>query len=41
MQPDEYARILTEAHTGIAAFGGAFLFMVGLKYFFDADKEMH
>ena len=40
-QPDEYARILTEAHTGIAAFGGTFLFMVGLKYFFDADKEVH
>jgi hypothetical protein len=40
-RPDEYARILTEAHTGIAAFGGTFLMMVGLKYFFDQDKEVH
>jgi hypothetical protein len=40
-QPNEYARILTDAHTGIAAFGGTFLMMVGLKYFFDAEKEVH
>ncbi|MGH2340176.1 DUF475 domain-containing protein [Segnochrobactraceae bacterium EtOH-i3] len=40
-QPQEYARILTEAHVGIAAFGGSFLFMVGLSYFFDAEKEIH
>ena len=40
-QPDEYARILTGAHVGIAAFGGTFLMMVGLKYFFDAEKEVH
>lgn len=40
-QPDRYAAILTGAHTGIMAFGGAFLMMVGLKYFFDADKEVH
>ena len=29
------------AHVGIAGFGGAFLAMVGLKFFFDADKEVH
>jgi hypothetical protein len=40
-RPDEYARILTGAHVGIAAFGGTFLMMVGLKYFFDAEKEVH
>jgi hypothetical protein len=40
-RPDEYARILNESHVGIAAFGGAFLFMVGLKYFFDAEKDVH
>lgn len=40
-QPQEYARILTEAHVGIAAFGGTFLFMVGLSYFFDTEKEVH
>jgi uncharacterized protein len=40
-EPATYQRIITEAHTGIAGFGGAFLAMVGLKFFFDADKEVH
>lgn len=40
-EPHEYARILTDAHVGIAAFGGTFLFMVGLSYFFDAEKDVH
>lgn len=39
--PNRYAEILSGAHTGIMGFGGAFLAMVGLKYFFDADKEVH
>jgi uncharacterized protein len=39
--PQEYERIITGAHIGIAGFGGAFLAMVGLKFFFDADKEVH
>jgi hypothetical protein len=39
--PDEYARILTSAHVSVSAFGGAFLAMVGLKHFFDAEKEVH
>ncbi len=39
--PQEYERILTDAHIGIAGFGGAFLAMVGLKFFFDSDKEVH
>jgi hypothetical protein len=41
--PDEYAAILgaKTVHAGIMGFGGAFLLMVGLKYFFDADKEIH
>jgi len=39
--PDEYERIVSSAHVGIAGFGGAFLAMVGLKFFFDADKEVH
>jgi uncharacterized protein len=38
--PAEYERIITSAHVGIAGFGGAFLAMVGLKFFFDADKEV-
>lgn len=40
-QPHEYARIMTQAHVEIAAFGGTFLMMVGLKYFFDANKTVH
>jgi hypothetical protein len=40
-QPEEYARIIGEAHLSIAAFGGAFLMMVALKYFFDEGKDVH
>ena len=40
-QPEEYERIVSSAHVGIAGFGGAFLSMVGLKFFFDADKDVH
>ncbi|WP_434620543.1 DUF475 domain-containing protein [Tabrizicola sp. M-4] len=40
-QPEEYSRIMHEAHLPIAAFGGAFLMMVGLTYFFDAEKDVH
>ncbi|WP_406604218.1 DUF475 domain-containing protein [Bartonella gliris] len=40
-EPQQYASILTNAHVGIAAFGGTFLMMVGLKYFFDPEKEVH
>ena len=39
--PSEYERIVSSANVGIAGFGGAFLVMVGLKFFFDADKEIH
>ncbi len=39
--PAEYERIVSSAHTGIAGFGGAFLAMVGMKFFFDRDKEVH
>lgn len=38
--PGEYERIITGAHIGISGFGGAFLAMVGLKFFFDSDKEV-
>jgi uncharacterized protein len=38
--PSEYERIITGAHIGISGFGGAFLAMVGLKFFFDAEKEV-
>ena len=40
-QPDEYSRIMHEAHLPIAAFGGTFLMMVALTYFFNHEKEIH
>jgi len=40
-RPEEYARIMNEAHLPIAAFGGTFLMMVGLKFFFDHEKDVH
>jgi hypothetical protein len=39
--PLEYERIVSSAHVGIAGFGGAFLAMVGLKFFFDGEKDVH
>lgn len=39
--PVQYKAIVSSAHIGIAGFGGAFLSMVGLKFFFNADKEVH
>ncbi len=39
--PSEYERIVFGAHVGIAGFGGAFLAMVGLKFFFDQEKDIH
>jgi hypothetical protein len=39
--PVAYEHIVSSAHTGIAGFGGAFLGLVGLKFFFDKDKEVH
>lgn len=38
-EPERYAEIIEGANTGIMGFGGAFLLLVGLKFFFDADKE--
>jgi hypothetical protein len=39
--PDEYSRHLTSAEVAVSAFGGAFLAMVGLKHFFDIEKDVH
>jgi len=39
-EPQEYARIIDEAHVSLAAFGGTFLMMVALTYFIDDDKEV-
>lgn len=40
-QPQEYERIVSGAHVAIAGFGGAFLAMVGLSFFFDGEKDVH
>jgi hypothetical protein len=40
-EPGEYARIMHDAHLSISAFGGAFLMMVGLSFFFDIEKNEH
>ena len=39
--PVEYERLVSSAHIGIAGFGGTFLAMVGMKFFFNADKDVH
>lgn len=39
--PDHYSRVLSSAHVSVSAFGGAFLVMVGLKHFFDHEKDVH
>ena len=39
--PVRYQGLVSSAHSGIAGFGGAFLTMVALKYFFDQDKDVH
>lgn len=36
-----YEEIVTGAHVGISGFGGAFLALVGLSFFFDDDREHH
>jgi len=37
--PSAYERVVSGAHTSIMGFGGAFLMLVGLKFFFDAERE--
>ena len=39
--PERYETIVSSAHVGIAGFGGAFLTLVGLKFFFDDQKDIH
>ncbi|HEX4662110.1 MAG TPA: DUF475 domain-containing protein [Candidatus Saccharimonadales bacterium] len=38
--PDQYALVLGRAHPSIAAFGGAFLAMLGLSFFFEDRTEL-
>jgi hypothetical protein len=40
-EPARYATIVSSAHTSIMGFGGSFLMLVGLKFFFDSDKAHH
>jgi uncharacterized protein len=40
-EPEMYAQIISKSHMSIAAFGGTFLMMVSLSYFFDHDKDIH
>lgn len=40
-EPEKYKETITSAHVDIMGFGGAFLFMVFLKFFLDGDKDTH
>ena len=40
-RPEEYATMMQGAHLAVSAFGGAFLLMVALNYFFSHDKDIH
>jgi hypothetical protein len=40
-KPDDYAKLMLGAHLQVAAFGGAFLMMVALHYFYDGSKTVH
>jgi len=40
-QPERYEAIVTSSHVGIAGFGGAFLALVGMRFFFDEEKDVH
>jgi hypothetical protein len=39
--PEQYSVLLESVHASITAFGGIFLLMVSLKYFFDKAKSVH
>ncbi len=39
--PSAYGNLLQSVHSSIVAFGGVFLLMVSLKYFFNKAKELH
>ena len=39
--PEAYGELLAKVHGSITAFGGTFLLMVSLKYFFNKVKEVH
>jgi hypothetical protein len=41
LDPHRFQEILVDQHLVIAGFGGAFLWMVFAKFFFDPEKEVH
>lgn len=40
-EPSKFQKILVDQHILVAGFGGAFLWMVFTKFFFDAEKDHH
>ncbi len=40
-RPDQYAEMMINAHLSVSSYGGAFLLMVALHFFFNAKKDMH
>ena len=40
-QPERYESLMRGAHISIAGFGGTFLLLVGMSFFFNSDKEVH
>lgn len=41
LRPEKYAEVMLSIHHEVASYGGAFLLLVALKYFFDTNKEVH
>ena len=39
--PEQYSTYLAASHIQVAAFGGMFLFLIFLNYFFQKDKSVH
>jgi len=40
-RPDDYAAMMLSSHVVLSSFGGSFLLLVALKYFFDEGKDVH
>lgn len=40
-KPEDYAKMMLDAHLAVAAFGGSFLLMVFLDFFLSEEKEIH
>jgi hypothetical protein len=41
LEPQKYAEIMISVHHEVAAYGGSFLMLVALKYFFNHEKDIH